>query len=185
VLRAARSRIAISERQGGDGMTLIDFQQEQAINPLDVVERLASGNQWSFERGGEDEITILASGQWTDYQVSFTWMHDIEALHLACAFDIKVPERRRAEVQQLIARINEQLWIGHFDVWTQDGIVLFRHALVLAGVVSASDRQCQALITAALDTCERYFPAFQFVVWAGKSAAEAMNAAMFETSGEA
>lgn len=166
-------------------MTLIDFPQEHAINPLDVVERLAAGNQWSFERGGDDEITILATGQWTDYQVSFTWMHDIESLHLACAFDIKVPERRRAEVQQLIARINEQLWIGHFDVWTQDGIVLFRHALVLAGGVTASDKQCQALITAALDTCERYFPAFQFVVWAGKTAREAMNAAMFETSGEA
>jgi hypothetical protein len=166
-------------------MTLIDFSQDHGINPLDVVERLASGNQWSFERGGDDEITILATGQWTDYQISFTWMHDLEALHVACAFDIKVPERRRAEVQQLIARVNEQLWIGHFDVWTQDGIVLFRHALVLAGGVVASDKQCQALITAALDTCERYFPAFQFVVWAGKTASEAMNAAMFETSGEA
>ena len=35
------------------------------------------------------------------------------------------------------------------------------------------------------DTCERYFPAFQFMVWAGKSAEEAMNAAMFDTAGEA
>jgi hypothetical protein len=37
----------------------------------------------------------------------------------------------------------------------------------------------------AVDTCERYFPAFQFVLWAGKSAREALDAAMFETSGEA
>ncbi len=28
-------------------------------------------------------------------------------------------------------------------------------------------------------------PAFQFVVWAGKPAREALDAAMFETSGEA
>ena len=33
--------------------------------------------------------------------------------------------------------------------------------------------------------CERYYPAFQFVVWAGKSASEAMSAAMFDTEGEA
>ena len=47
------------------------------------------------------------------------------------------------------------------------------------------DRQCEAVLGSALDACERYFPAFQFVVWAGKSAREAMDSAMFETSGEA
>ena len=60
-------------------------------------------------------------------------MEDVEALHLACAFDLKVPERRRAEVLQLIALVNEQLWIGHFDMWSAEGVVMFRHALLLAG----------------------------------------------------
>ena len=59
------------------------------INPLDVVERLATGNDWSFERASDDEITILVTGRWTDYQLSYTWMGDIEALHLACAFDLQ------------------------------------------------------------------------------------------------
>ena len=150
-----------------------------------MVERLATSNDWSFERAGDDEITILVTGRWTDYQVSFTWMDDIEALHLACAFDLKVPERHRAEVLQLISLINEQMWVGHFDLWTQDGLVMFRHALVLAGGVEASGRQCEALLATAVDACERYFPAFQFVVWAGKPAREALDAAMFETRGEA
>jgi len=154
-------------------------------NPLDVVERMASTNEWSFERAGEDEITILVRGKWTDYQLSFTWMFDLEALHVACAFELKVPERRRAEMIQLISMINEQMWIGHFDLWMQDGIVMYRHALVLAGGVTASGAQCEALLSTALDASERYFPAYQFVVWAGKSAREALDAAMFETAGEA
>jgi hypothetical protein len=166
-------------------MSLIDYTEAQRINPLDVVERLASGNDWSFERAGDDEITILINGRWTDYQVSFTWMDQIEALHLACAFDLKVPDRRCAEVQQLISQVNEQMWVGHFDLWTKDGMVMFRHALVLAGGVEASGRQCEAVLGTALDACERYFPAFQFVLWAGKPAREALDAAMFETSGEA
>ncbi len=66
-------------------------------NPLDVVERMASGNNWPFERAGEDEIGIVVTGRWTNYQVSFTWMRDIEALHLACAFDMKVPDPRLTE----------------------------------------------------------------------------------------
>jgi hypothetical protein len=166
-------------------MALTGLSEESRINPLDVVERIAAVNDWSFERAGDDEITILVAGRWSDYQVSFTWMNNIEALHLACAFDLKVPERRRPEVQQLIAAINEQLWVGHFDLWTQDGMVMFRHALVLAGGIEPSSMQCQFLLSSALDACEGYFPAFQFVVWAGKPAREALDAAMFETAGRA
>jgi hypothetical protein len=165
-------------------MSIIEIAHEHRTNPLEVVERMASSNNWPFERGGEDEIALVVTGKWTNYQVSFTWMVDIEALHLACAFDMRVTEMRLNEVQHLIALINEQLWIGHFDIWQQNGVVMFRHALVLAGV-NASGRQCEAVLGAALDACERYFPAFQFVVWAGKSAREAMETAMFETSGEA
>jgi len=88
-------------------------------------------------------------------------------------------------VRQLLGSINEQLWIGHFDVWDESGVVMFRHALLLTGGVSTSAPQCEAVLGAALDSCERYYPALQFVVWAGKSAREAMDAAMFETAGEA
>jgi len=166
-------------------MSLPQLSEQRRTNPLDTVERIAAVNDWSFERAGDDEITILVSGRWSDYQISFTWMHDIEALHIACAFDIKVPERRRAEVQQLIALINEQMWVGHFDLWSQDGLVMYRHALVLAGGVEATGHQCQAMLSNALEACEGYYPGFQFVIWAGKGAREALDAAMFETSGEA
>jgi hypothetical protein len=166
-------------------MSIIELARDERTSPLEVVERMAAANHWPFERAGEDEIALHVTGRWTNYQISFTWMSGIEALHVACAFDMKVPEPRLGEVQSLIALINEQLWIGHFDVWLQNGVVMFRHALVLAGGVAASDRQCEAVLGSALDSCERYYPAFQFVVWAGKSAREAMEAALFETSGEA
>jgi hypothetical protein len=166
-------------------MALIEIREQSRANPLEVVERMASTNDWSFERAGDDEITILVRGKWSDYQVSFTWMHDIEALHIACAFELKAPERCRSEVQQLTAMINEQMWVGHFDFWLQDGLVMYRHALVLAGGIEASGLQCEAMLSTGLDSCERYYPAYQFVVWAGKPAREALDAAMFETSGEA
>ena len=166
-------------------MSLLESNIDSRSHPLSVVEDIAASNNWAFERSGDDEITIVSKGQWTDYQLSFTWMGDIEALHLACAFDMKIPVARRNEVQRLVAAVNEQLWVGHFDLWTQDGLVMYRHALVLAGGVMASGRQCEALLATALDACERYFPAFQFVVWAGKPAREALDAAMFETQGQA
>ncbi len=166
-------------------MTLVvDFVTERLINPVDTIEQIAALNDWSFDRSGDHEITISVTGNWTDYHISFTWMDDLEALHLACAFDLKVPDARRREVMDLMARINEQLWIGHFDLWAQEGVVIFRHALPLAGTETSS-RQCEALLDAAVDTCERYFQAYQFVVWAGKSADEAIESALFETAGQA
>ena len=44
-------------------MSLIDFSEQPRVNPLEVVERVASTNDWSFERAGDDEITILVTRQ--------------------------------------------------------------------------------------------------------------------------
>src|SRR5271169_7127835 len=93
-------------RHCGGGMSLIEIARDHHNDPLDVVERMASGNNWPFERTGEDEIGIVVTGRWTNYQCSFTWMDDIEALHLACAFDMRVPDARLTDVQRLIAMIN-------------------------------------------------------------------------------
>lgn len=166
-------------------MSLLEVSEARQINPVDVVEHTAGIRNWVFERAGDDEIAISTTGQWTDYHLSFTWMDEIEALHLACAFDCRVPERRRTEVLRLLAEVNEQLWIGHFDLWSRDGVIMFRHALILSGGTEMSGRQCEVLLEAALEACERYYQAFQFVVWAGKSAREAIDAALFETVGEA
>src|SRR5262245_65408939 len=111
-------------------MSLTEFlDQPPQGEALDVVERLAAQSGWSFERASADEITILVAGKWTDYQLSFTWMDNIEAMHLACAFDLKVPERRRPDVMELVSKVNEQLWVGRFTVWVADTLYMYDNAL--------------------------------------------------------
>jgi len=148
-------------------MSFTDFEGEPRANPVDLVERLAALNDWSFERPGDHEITLSIAGRWADYHISFQWMDELEALHLACAFDLKVPDSRRPEVLRLLAVVNEQLWVGHFDLWPDQGMVMYRHALLLAGGATASGRQCEALLKAAVDAAERAFPA-----WAATPASE-------------
>jgi hypothetical protein len=62
---------------------------------------------------------------------------------------------------------------------------MFRHALCLAGGAGANDAQCTAVAKAALDACETYYQAFQFVLWANRQPREAMAFATFETRGAA
>jgi hypothetical protein len=166
-------------------MDIDDTTTTRNLDALDIVEHMARTNAWPFERADDSEVTLVVRGKWADYQVSFSWMMELEALHLACAFDVKVPERSLPEVQKLIALINAQLWVGHFDLWPLDGMVMHRHSLVLSGGMEASKPQCEVLLSSALEACERYYPAFQFVLWAGEGAREAMEAAQFETSGQA
>jgi len=165
-------------------MSLLELELERYSNPVDMVERVASLNEWEFERTG-DEINMSISGVWSDYDVSMSWMEDFEALHLACAFDLKIPEMRLPETRKLLSKINEQLLIGHFDLWCQDGAVLFRQTLMLNGGAEPTSEQLECLLSSALEACERYYQAFQFVVWAGKSTPDALDAVLFETAGNA
>lgn len=166
-------------------MTFIDIEQERQSHPVDVIEHIAALHDWTFERAGEDEITISVSGGWSDYHVSFSWMEEKEAIHLACAFDLKVPDARIVEVMRLLTLVNEQMWIGHFDLWSAEGVILFRQALLLSGGAEPNAHQVERLLLTAIEACDRYFQAFQFVVWAGKDAGEALDGALFETVGEA
>jgi hypothetical protein len=165
-------------------MATADSGYGQLGNPVDLVEQVASAHDWACERTHDDELTLSVAGRWTDYRVSLNWRGDLETLHIACAFDFRIPENRLVEVYRLIALINEQLWVGHFDVWIQEGLIMFRHGLMLHDTI-ATTGQCEALLRAALEATERYYQAFQFVVWAGKGAREALSGTMFATEGEA
>ena len=149
-----------------------------------MIAGIAGRNDWPLQCSGDDELTLWVSGNFGNYQLFFTWMQVLEIFHLACVFETKIPRSRRPEVQKLIARINERLWLGHFELWMEDGTIMFRESIPLVGGVSTSIGQCEAMLGSALDTCERYYTAFEFVL-AAKTASEAIKIALFETAGEA
>ncbi len=164
---------------------MLDFDIDRQSNPVDMIEIVAATNDWSFERAGENEIAMTVAGHWSDYHVSFSWMEEFEAVHLACAFDFKVPANRIGEVIKLLSRINGQVLMGHFDLWEQEDVILFRQSLLLAGGAEPTSQQVEVLLSSALEACETYFQAFQFVVWSGMEARPAIDAVLFETLGEA
>lgn len=154
-------------------------------NPIDLVEKIAGAHGWTFDRGGEDEISIEVNGQWSDYRLFFSWLNDLCAIHFACAFDLNVPDHRRTAVNELLVRINERMAVGHFDLWADRGLPVFRQSTLLRGVSGISVEQIEDLIDIALAECERFYPAFQYVVWGGKAPSDAVDAALIETIGEA
>ena len=161
------------------------MEEEAAANPLDLVEQFVSANDWPFDRRSDEEMAVEVPGKWCDYSLYFAWREDIGALHFTCAFDMKVQTAKKPPVYELLAIINERMWLGHFGLWAEEAVPMFRHSILLRGLGGASMEQIEDLVDIALSECERFYPAFQFVIWGGKSAQDAIAAALLDTVGEA
>ena len=166
-------------------MSMTALSHDAAANPLDIMEQIVIANDWACDRRSDSEMAAEAPGRWCDYGLWFSWSHEISAMHFTCAFDLKVPEKSRAALYELLALANERLWIGHFGMESEDGMPVFRHAVLLRGAPGASTESLEDMVDIAITECERFFPAFQFVLWGGKTPQEALTAAMLECVGEA
>lgn len=153
--------------------------------PIDMLEDYFSAHGWTSERAGDDEIVTTVTGSWTQYELRAVWREDDRVLQFLGFPDIRVSADKRAAIYEVLGLINEQLWLGHFDLWSSESVVMYRHALLLSGGAEPTEEQAIALVKAAVEACERYYQAFQFVVWAGKTAKEGMEGAILETVGEA
>ena len=161
-----------------------DFDRDDAA-PIDMLESYFSAHGWQHERD-DDEIVAKVKGSWAPYELRAIWREDDGVLQFLAFPDIRVADDRRAALYETIGLVNEQLWIGHFERWSQSGILLFRHAAMVDGdEATLSLAQAELLVESAIDECERFYPVFQFVLWGGKSPAEAIAAALIETQGEA
>ena len=161
------------------------LEEEVPNNPLDLVEQLVSANDWPFDRRNDDEMAVEAPGKWCDYSLYFAWREDIGALHFSCAMDMKVHAAKKAQLHELLATVNERMWLGHFGIWSEEGVPMFRHSVLFRRQTGMNMEQIEDLVDIALNECERFYPAFQFVLWGGKSASDAIQAALLDTVGEA
>ena len=162
------------------------------VSPIDMLEHYYRSHEWAYERDGDEEIVTTVKGSWSEYELRALWREDDRVLQFIAMTGIsaaagKADADTRTGLFETLSLINEQLWIGHFEIWSSDGAILFRHAVLVDASEDASLTlsQVHTLIDAAVDECERYYPVFQFVLWGGKSPRDALAAALIETEGEA
>lgn len=162
-----------------------DYERDDAA-PIDMLENYFAAHGWSHTRE-EDEVVAKVKGSWTEYELRAIWREDDGVLQFLAFPDVRVADERRAAIYETIGLVNEQLWVGHFELWSSSGILLYRHAAMIPGEDGAAItlQHTELLVESAIDECERFYPVFQFVLWGGKSPKEAIAAALIETQGEA
>ncbi|GAA5062054.1 YbjN domain-containing protein [Erythrobacter westpacificensis] len=153
--------------------------------PVEMLAALFEAHGWTTEQVSDEEVTGEVPGAWTSYQVRGIWRTEDKVLQIICLPEIRVPDGKKREAYELLSRINEQLWLGHFDLWSQGGMIIYRHGLMLGIDGMLSIDMAQMAVESAISECDRFYPAFQFVLWGDKSPRDALDAALVDAAGEA
>jgi len=155
-----------------------------AHDPLDVVEHVLQAENLQFDRTEDGDLAFTLSGGWKDYELWFAWRPEADCLQLCLSVDLQVTAEQKAAAYELISIVNQRVWLGHYEVW-EDGEIIFRHAMALMAGERPSLAQAAAMIDVAMESADRFYPAFDFMTRGGKTPTEAIAACMFDTVGEA
>ncbi len=162
-------------------MTIYNSSQ----NPIDVIEDLIYSKKWSFSRAADHELVADISSNWCQYRLYFSWSEAVGAISLTVTFDIKFPEFKMKKAQELLAYINERLWIGHFDITSKNGIPAFRHTVLQPPENDMLYSHLENLMDISICECEKYYPAFQLVLFDDTRPKEAIEISAVEVLGRA
>ena len=154
-------------------------------NPIDLVENIFSSKSFEFERRADNEVVVEVQGKWNNMLLFFSWEQNMRCLHLSCLMDIKSTIEDRSKIFELLALVNENLWVGHFSYWTEQNMPVFKHSVFLNYGEEFFEHKISQMIDIAIKECERIYPVFKVVLTKGMSPQEALYPIMMETIGQA
>jgi len=158
---------------------------EFTLDPLDVVEHVLTAENLQFDRSDDGDVAFTLSGDWKDYELWFAWRPEADCLQLCLSMDMRAGKQKRTKANELVSLINPRMWLGHFEIWADEGEIVFRNSIALPSGERPTLAQAASMIDAAVEGADRFYPAFDFLLKGGKSPADAMAACMFETVGHA
>lgn len=155
-------------------------------NPIDLVENIFSSKSFEFERRSINEVVVEVQGKWNNMLLFFSWEENMRCLHLSCLMDIKSTIENRSKIFELLALVNEDLWLGHFSYWTEQNMPVFKHSILLQDEEEdVLNGKLSQVIDIAIRECERMYPVFKVVLTKGMDPKQALYPMLMETIGQA
>ena len=159
---------------------------ETPINPLDNVEDVLTSHNWVFSRMNDDELMVQITGKSCDYRLFFIWQEDLNALQFCVQYDMVISAENMKNAGETLMQLNENIWMGHFDIPKETNTPSFRHTSLLRGGNSTDNSDIiEDLIDISLAQCERYYSIFHFLCSTTIANDQTLSLALMDTSGEA
>ena len=156
-----------------------------STNPIDFIEEIIYSKKWSFSRATDDELVADISSQWCQYRLYFAWSEQIRAVNFTVTFDLKFSFSNSRVIHELLALINEKLWIGHFDITSKNGIPAFRHTHLVPQSNEVLYNQLEKIVDIGIYECEKHYPAFHLILFEEIQPQDALKLCLIEPLGNA
>lgn len=159
---------------------------EDIQNPLDNVEDVLSANNWIFDRMNDDEIIVEIAGRSCGYKLFFIWQEDMHALQFCCQYDLDIDTKNSDMATKILSHLNENLWMGHFEIPDGTKKPAFRHTCLMRGMHQNAGSYIEDLVDISMAQCERHFASFHLLSSSAFEIAndETLSLAMMESAGE-
>ena len=156
-----------------------------SYNPIDLVENIFASRSFELERRSPDEVVVEVQGKWNNMLLFFSWEASMNCMHISCLMDIETKIADRSKIFELLAMINEELWVGHFSYWTEQNTPVFKHSLFLTSEDDFFEDKIARMIDIAIKECERMYPVFKVVLTKGMEPKQALYPMLMQTAGQA
>lgn len=154
-------------------------------NPLDNVEHILQEQNWVSNRMSDDELMVRVTGKAGSYNLYFVWQAEMNALQFCAQYDFSINAKQMDKAASVLMSVNENLWIGHFEIHKETKTPAFRHACLYRGLqMTGSSSYLEDLVDIAMAECEKYYTAFYMLSQASNNNDQSIALALMETVGE-
>lgn len=156
-------------------------------NPLEMIAEDLENRKWLVMRDGDDVLDFEARGKHGhSYNGCFEWQEEFSALLLSIAVKTPVNATFMTHAREVLQQMNDNLWLGHFDL-TTDGIYpTFRYTFMLRGIPPhAAAEMAFDVVDIAVAECDRFHDTFAMLSRGDVNTQNSLAAAVLETVGEA
>ncbi|HCS22898.1 MAG TPA: hypothetical protein DIW20_04035, partial [Rhodospirillaceae bacterium] len=99
---------------------------------------------------------------------------------------VEIAEEQYEMACRTLEQINENIWLGHFDLSNKGTYPTFRHTLLLRMIPSGiAIDTIHDVVDIAMSECNRFYTTFQLVQSGDVRLQDNLSAAVFDTVGEA
>lgn len=133
------------------------------FNPIDDIEYLFAKRQHSIERRSNHEVVVEISGKWDNMLFFFAWEEQMRCMHISCLINLEPENVALPSIFELLALLNEDMWIGYFSYWEEAKMPLFKHSVILEENDTDIFTKLERILNIAVVECERAYPIFHAV----------------------
>jgi len=161
---------------GKDGEALLPTGQAEAPTWQTIVGYFQKAHPGRFLLDESNHmIQWLVTLDNGTYRLVMRYQAKSSRLHVRVPYILTVPQQKHIPAALLINLLNEELFIGNFQLDTADGEVSYRCNLAVADS-QVGEEQLETYCYASVTTVDSFLPAFHQLIWADASPEEAFAA---------